>query len=156
MKFKSILIAIIIVSSLYSCGSKKSAVNKEQIIKQVNSYVLKIDSNKNLKSEITEGALTDIDGFNDIGTFKYTVFFDENIKEVFKIKNIEKTDKTITETYYFQDNELVYLKSTTGTDIKTVYLKKGRVISETNTTSDDLQLLLAKAERFRKAFKKEH
>ena len=156
MKFKSILIAIIIVSSLYSCGSKKSVVNKEQLIKEVNSYVLKIDSNKNLKSEITEGALTDIDGFNDIGTFKYTVFFDENIKEVFKIKNIENTDKTITETYYFQDNELVYLKSASGTDIKNIYLKKGRVISETNTTSDDLQLLLAKAERFRKAFKKEH
>ncbi len=154
MKLKSILIAIITVSIFYSCGSKKAAVNEEKLAKETNSYVAIVDKNTNLKKEVTEGALTDAEGFKDIGTFKYTVYFDENTKELFKIKNVEMTDKTITETYYFQENELVYLKSISGTDTKTIYLKKGRVVSETNTTSDDQQLLLAKAQRFRKVSEK--
>lgn len=155
MKFNSIF-AIIIVTILYSCGSKKAVVNKEELIKEINSYASKVDNNNTLKTEVTEGALTDLEGFKDIGTFKYTVYFVEITKELFKIKNVEMTSKTITETYYFQDHELVYLISVSDNDNKNIYLKKGRVISATNTTSDDQQLLLAKAERFQKAFKKSH
>jgi hypothetical protein len=154
MKLKS-LIAVIIISVLNSCGPKVGK-DSNAILKDTKTHISKIESNKNLKSEVTEGALTDAEGFNDIGTFKYTVYFDENTKELFKIKNVEKTSKTTTETYYFQENELVYLKSVSGNDTKILYLKKGRVVSETNTTSDDQQLLLAKAERFQKGFKKSY
>jgi hypothetical protein len=154
MKLKS-LIAVIILSVLNSCGPKVGK-DSNAILKNTKTHISKIESNKNLKSEVTEGALTDAESFNDIGTFKYTVYFDENTKELFKIKNVEKTSKTTTETYYFQENELVYLKSVSGNDTKILYLKKGRVVSETNTTSDDQQLLLAKAERFQKGFKKSY
>jgi len=154
MKLKSLLV-ILIISTINSCGPKVGK-DSNALLKDTKSHISKIDSNKTLKSEFTEGALTDAEGFKDIGTFKYTVYFDENTNELFKIKNVEKTTKSITETYYFQENELVYLKSVSGNDTKIIYLKKGRVVSETNTTSEDQQLLLAKAERFQKAFKKSH
>ena len=154
MKFKSI-IAFIVIATLYSCGPKV-ANDSNAIVIETKSYISKVDSNKKLNSEVTEGALTDTEGFNDIGTFKYTVYFDSNNKQLYKIKNIEKTSKTMSETYYFQDHELIYLKSVSGSDTKTIYLKKGRVVAETNTTSEDQQLLLAKADRFQKAFRKSH
>jgi hypothetical protein len=154
MRFKSIL-AFISFTILFACGTKVSK-DTNAIFSETKGYVSEIDGDKNLKTEVTEGALTDIDGFKDIGSFKYTVYFDENTNELFKIKNIEKTSRTITETYYFQDSELVYLQSISGNDIKNIYLKKGRVISETNTNSDDQQLLLAKAKQFQKAFKNAH
>ncbi|MEO6348367.1 MAG: hypothetical protein ABIO60_10715 [Aquaticitalea sp.] len=156
MKLKSIISAIIMVATLCSCGAKKAVVNKEELKKEAISYISNVDNNNNLKKEVIEGALTDSEGFKDIGTFKYTVYFDVNSNKLFKIKNVEMTDKTITESYYFQDNELVYLKSVSGNDTKTIYLKKGRVVSETNTTSDDQQVLLAKAKRFQNAFEKSH
>lgn len=152
MKYKSLLL-VLTISILYGCGPK---VDSSVILNETRSYISKIENNKSLKSEVTEGALADTEGINDVGSFKYTVYFDENAKELFKISNIEMTDKTITETYYFQDDELVYLKSVSGNEIKNIYLKKERVISETNTTSDDQRLLLSKAKRFQKAFKETH
>ncbi len=154
MKHKSIL-TVLIISIFYSCGPKVGK-DSNAILQDTKSYISKIESDQNLKTEVTEGALTDADGFQDIGSFKYTVYFDENTNELFKIKNVEKAARTFTETYYFKDNELVYLQSVSGSDTKTIYLKKGRVISETNTTSEDQQLLLAKANRFKKTFKKEN
>ncbi len=154
MKVKSI-IPIIIIALFYSCGSKKTAASQEQLVKEVNTYVSKVD-NMSLKKEITDGALTDAEGFKDIGTFKYTVYFDESTKELFKIENVEKTDKTISETYYFKNQTLVFLKSSSNSETKQIHLKKGRVISEQNTTSEDQQLLIEKANRFYKAFKKGH
>ncbi|MGJ8591215.1 MAG: hypothetical protein ACSHXF_01630 [Aquaticitalea sp.] len=154
MKFKSI-IALIIISVVYSCGPKVGK-NSNAILAETKNYMSQVDSNENLKTEVTEGALTDAEGFKDIGSFTYTIYYDINTNELFKIKNVEKTESTTTETYYFKDNDLIYLQSNSGNNIKTIYLKKGRVISETNTTSEDQQILLAKGERFQKGFKKSH
>lgn len=155
MRFKSI-ISIFIITILYSCGSKKAAINQDSLVEEINSYVTTIDTNKNLKKEVTEGALTDSEGFKDIGTFKYTVYYDETSKELFKIENVETTDKTIIETYNFKKNKLVRIKLVSGNSTKKIYLKKEKVISEENTTSEDQQLLIEKANRFYKAFKKSH
>lgn len=151
MKFKSI-VAILIISMLYSCGTKKSAVSKEELIKEVNAYVTKVDNNNDLKKDVTEGALTDAEGYNDIGTFKYTVFYDETTKELFKIENIEKTDKTIHETYYFKNNDFVFVKfngSITG-DSK---LYSG---SLNDGKTESLNFYTNKAKRFQKVFEKSH
>ncbi len=151
MKLKSI-ITIIIISILYSCGTKKSAVSKEELIKQVNAYVSTVDNNQNLKKEVTEGALTDAEGFKDIGTFRYTVFYDEATKELFKIENVEKTDKTIQETYYFKNNDFVFVKFNKIIDgEKQLYsgsLNDGK--------TESLNFYGDKAKRFQKAFQKSH
>lgn len=156
MKIKSI-ITILLISMLYSCGTKKSAVNKQEItkddlVKTVNAYVSKVDSNTNLKKEVIEGALTDAEGYKDIGTFKYTVFYDENTKELFKIENIEKTDETIHETYYFKNNDFVFVKFNKLIDgEKQLY---NRPIKDGKTES--LNFYGDKAKRFQKAFEKSH
>lgn len=151
MRIKTI-IAVFILTITFSCGSKKSVVNKEQLIKEINTYVSKVDSNKSLKSELTEGALTDVEGFNDIGTFKYTVFYDEKTNEVLKIENIEKTDQTVSETYYFRNNDFVCVKFNKLIDGETqLYngnLKDGK--------TESLNFYKDKAKRFQKSFKKSH
>ncbi len=151
MKLKSI-ITILLISILYSCGTKKAAVSKEELIKQLNAYVSTVDNNQNLKNEVTEGALTDAEGFNDIGTFRYTVFYDETTKELFKIENIEKTDKTVHETYYFKNNDFVFVKfkgSITGdSKLYSGGLNDGK--------TESLNFYNEKAKRFQKAFEKSH
>ncbi len=151
MKNKFILLAIM-TATMFSCGSKKSIVNKEVLIKEIDSYVSKVDSNKGLKSEIIEGALTDAEGFNDIGTFKFTVFFDEGTNEVFKIENIEKTDQAISETYYFKNEDFVFVKFNKQVEgVTQLYdgnLKDGK--------AESLKFYKDKAKRFQKSFKKSH
>lgn len=149
MKTKSLLIALIISIS-YSCGSKKTALNKGELIKETNSYVSKVDTNTSLKKEVSEGALTDSEGFNDIGTFKYTVFFDDKTMDVFKIENIEKTKNTIMETYYFKDNDFVFVKF--NTQINGDSKLYAGSLKDGNT--ENLNFYQDKAKRFLKAFKK--
>ena len=150
MKLK-ILAYIILTFLFFSCGSKKSAVSKEELIKATNDYVSKVDK-MTLKTEVTEGALTDEEGFKDIGTFKYTVYFDDNTNEVFKINNFEKTSETIDETYYFKDGKFVFVKFNKAIDGSTkLYngsLKDGK--------TEGLKFYQNKAERFQKEFKKSH
>ncbi|MEZ4801782.1 MAG: hypothetical protein R2797_03345 [Gelidibacter sp.] len=150
MKIKYLIVFSIIVA-FYSCGSKKSAVSKEELIKATNDYVSKVDK-MTLKTEVTEGALTDEEGFKDIGTFKYTVYFDENTHELFKINNVEKTSETIDETYYFKDGKFVFVKFNKAIDGSTkLYngsLKDGK--------TEGLKFYQNKAERFQKEFKQNH
>uniref|UniRef100_UPI004048F382 hypothetical protein n=1 Tax=Gelidibacter sp. TaxID=2018083 RepID=UPI004048F382 len=149
--FKSIL-SIVFLTILCSCGSKKSTVSQEEFIKTTNSYISEVDTNKNLKTEVTEGVLTDKEGFADIGTFKYTVYFDEKTKELFKIRNVEKTNETVDETYYFKDNKFVFVKFNKQIDGETEFyngsLKAGK--------GETLNFYKDKAKRFQKAFKRSH
>lgn len=150
MKPKSILI-IPITIVFCSCGSKKSAVNNEELMKATDAYVSKVDT-MDLKAETTEGALTDTEGFKDIGTFKYTVYFDEKTKEPFKINNTEKTTETIDETYYFKDGKFVFVKFNKPIDGESqIY---GRSLKNGNT--ERLKFYQGKAKRFYKEFKKNH
>lgn len=149
-KLKSIL-SIVLLSMMFSCGPK-AVSSKDDIVKESIIYTSKIDSKKNLKEEITEGALTDEEGFKDIGTFKYTVYFDERSNELFKITNVEKTDKTISETYYFKDGKLFVIKINENQSERTkVY---GGNLE--NSKSDEHKFYIKKARRFKSDFEKSY
>src|SRR5690606_9142925 len=147
---------LILIVALVSCGPKVSK-SPENIMKEVEVYTSKIDKDKGVKNEVVEGALTDNEGFKDIGKFKYTVFFNEDTKELLKIENIEITDKTIKEVYYFENNQLTYFDSTSeNSKPKKIYFYKGKAVSFENVTSDEQKLFIAKSKRFQKAFKETH
>ena len=147
---------LVFIIVLAACGPKVSK-SPESLIKEAEIYSQKIDADKGIKTEMTEGALTDNEGFKDIGKFKYTVFFNNETKELFKIKNIETTDKTITENYYFKNNKLIYLESSSkNSKPKKIYLSKGKVVSAESLSPEEQKLLMAKAKRFQKAFEETH
>ena len=147
---------IVLLLIVISCGTK-TKLSTDAVVAETAKTTSKIDVNKNLKESLTEGALTDKEGFNDIGTFKYYVFFDENSHELSKIKNIEIINNKISETYYFSDNKLISITSeTANTPVKKIYIKNKRVVSKEHVNAEDEKLLLAKAKRFQEAFKKEH
>jgi len=149
----NILYAFLISALLFSCGTKK--MSTDEIKTTTNTRVSQINANKVLKVETTEGALTDKDGFNDIGKFKYTVYFDENTKDLYRIENVEMTNKTLTETYYFDDNDLFFIKaSSKNAPDKTVYTKGFKLLMKKNATDEEAKLLIDKAKRFKSAFKK--
>lgn len=143
------------ITLIVSCGPKTSK-SIAVITKETDTYISKVNANTSLKEETIEGALTDTEGFKDIGSFKYTTFFNEQSKQLYKIKNVEKTDKTITETYYFQDGNLVLIDANLNGKSNQTYIHKGKVLSENKTETPDEKLLLEKAKRFRKAFQEEH
>ncbi|MEO8773097.1 MAG: hypothetical protein ABI263_08085 [Gelidibacter sp.] len=150
-----ILQFIFVLALFASCGPKTSK-SIADISKETNVYVSKIDANSNLKEEMIEGALADIEGFKDIGKFKYTVYFDEQTNELFKIKNVEITDKTISETYYFNSGDLVRIDTNLEGVSNKIYVQNNKVISENKTNAAAQKLLLEKAKRFQKAFKNDH
>ncbi|HUH29459.1 hypothetical protein [Gelidibacter sp.] len=152
MKFKGVQILFAIVL-FTSCGPKPSK-SIGDIIKEIDTYISKVDANSNLKEETIEGALTDREGFKDIGKFKYTVYVDGQNNQLYKIKNVEMTDKTIFETYYFKEGELIFIDTNIGGASHKMYVQKNKVISETKTNAETQKLLLEKANRFQKNFNK--
>lgn len=153
---KKCYLILLLTIALISCGSKVSK-SRESVIKETGIYSQKIDADKGIKTEITEGALTDNEGFKDIGKFNYTVFFNNETNELLKITNVETTDKTITEDYYFKNNKLTYFESSSEKlKPKKIYLSNGKVISIENLSTEEQKLLTAKAKRFHKAFKETH
>lgn len=149
MKLKSIFI-ILFASTFFSCGSKKASANMDEHINATNAYASKVD-NGALISESMEGALTDADGFRDIGTFKQTVYFDGNNKQLLKINNVEKTTQTIDETYYYKEGNLVLI-SLLGPDIKSrmIYVKGSKAIHPTGAVDGREKILIEKGKRLRK------
>ncbi|MEO5787364.1 hypothetical protein [Gelidibacter sp.] len=153
---KTKVLQIIVVLSLFvSCGPKPSK-SIAIITKETNTYISQVDKNSNLKEEMVEGALTDAEGFKDIGKFKYSVYFDEKTNELIKIKNVEMTDKTISETYYFKDGNLVLIDTNLSETPNKMYIQKSKVISESKMDDATQKVLLEKAKRFQKAFQKDH
>lgn len=151
-RFLQILFAITL---FVSCGPKPSK-SIAVITKETNAYITKADTNSNLREETIEGALTDTDGFKDIGKFKYTVFFDGQTNALFKIKNIEIIEKAISETYYFNAGDLVLIETNLEGASNKMYVQKNKIISENKLDAATQKLLLEKAKRFQKAFHKEH
>ncbi|MGE5943748.1 MAG: hypothetical protein ACM31G_05345 [Flavobacteriales bacterium] len=145
-------IYLLLVIGLVSCGTKVSK-NSESLIKEAEQHAVKIDSDKTLETEVTEGALTDAEGFKDIGKFKSTVFFNKDTNDLVKITNVETTDKTITEDYYFDNNKLNYFQSSSeNSKPKKIYLHNGRAVSSENLSPEEQKLFIAKGKRFQKAF----
>lgn len=152
---KTYYLYLVLVVILGSCGTKVPE-SPQTLIKESELYSKNIDADKNLESEMIEGALTDAEGFKDIGTFRYTVFFDKETKDLMKIVNIESTDKTITESYYFENNKLNYFYASGNPNPQKLYLKKGKVVSSENISSSEQKLFLAKAKRFQREYSKTH
>lgn len=147
-----LVVAVIMVS----CGTKVPK-DPESLIKEVELYSERINTDKSLELEATEGALADAEGFKDIGKFKYTVFFNKESKDLVKIVNVETTDKTMTETYYFKNNKLNYFNVSSGNqNAKKLYLNNGKVVSSQNISSEEQKLFLAKARRFKQEFTQNH
>ncbi len=152
---KHLLYLVLVIVSV-SCGTKVSK-NPESLIKEVELHSAGIDSDKALETDITEGALTDGKGFKDIGKFKSTVFFNKKTNELLKITNVEITDKTITENYYFKSNKLSYFDSHSGNSKpKKIYLYNNKVVSTESVTPEEQKFFIAKAKRFQKAFNETH
>ena len=141
---------------MIACGSKPTTSEAEKFITTTDAYIIKIDGNSKLIEEFTEGALTDQDGFNDIGRFKSSVLFDKVTKELFRIENTEITDKTITERYYFHNHRLVYIEvSTSGKPNKKIYVRDSKkVVSKLNVSDVETKVLINKAKRFQLAFQR--
>lgn len=152
IKFFQILFAVIVLASCAPKTGKSMAITT----KETDTYISKVNANTNLKHEMIEGALTDSEGFKDIGNFRYTVFFDEKTEALYKIKNLEITDKTISEAYYFKDGDLVFIDANLGSASNKIYIHKGNVLSQSKIKTPTEKLLLEKAKRFQKAFQKEH
>lgn len=147
--------AFLVILVLISCGPKPGT-SVAEIKRDVDAYVSKVDNNHNLKKETIDGALTDTDGFKDIGTFNYTVYFEDGTNELYKIKNVETTDTTISETYYFRAGKLVYIATNLGGGTHKMYVHKNKFISENPTDGRVQKLLLDKAKRFQNSFNKDH
>lgn len=151
-KYFQILLVLVLFTSCGSKPSKSIAV----ITKETDAYISKVDANSSLQEEMMEGALSDAEGFKDIGKFKYTVYFERKTKALYKIQNVEITDKTISETYYFKDGDLVFIDANLGRTSNKMYVHRSTIISETKTDAATQKVLLEKAKRFQKAFRKEH
>lgn len=147
---------LVLAVILVSCGTKVPK-DLESLIKEVELYSERIDIDKSLESKTIEGALTDAEGFKDIGKFKYTVFFNKESKDLVKIVNVETTDKAMTETYYFENNKLNFFDVSSGNqNAKKLYLNNGKVVSSQNISSEEQKLFLAKAKRFKQQFNENH
>lgn len=69
MKTNTLLIIFGIL--LFSACGTKPRQSAAKLTQEINTYVSEINANSNLKQDVIEGALTDMEGFKDIGTFKY-------------------------------------------------------------------------------------
>lgn len=150
MKYNFSFLILLFVS--LSCGPRPSVSIAKQV-QDTESYVTSINNNINLDHKTIEGALTDAEGFKDIGSFTYTVFFDGETKKLMKIKNIETTDRTLSETYFYKNEKLVFIQVNEDGKKQDLFIRGNKVISETTLNMDMQKLLLNKAKRFEKNFK---
>lgn len=150
MKVNSILL-VLVALSIVACGPK---INNDAYVKDVDSYVSNLAADTHLKTNLSQGVLTDDSGFNDVGTFSYQERMSPDGRELFHIKNVEKTDQTITENYYYKDNRVVFITVNTNSEAaKKLYVKKGSTLSRVNLSKSYEKILLNKAKLFKKQFK---
>lgn len=141
---------------VYACGPKISK-SPENIIKETKGYVAKTDANKSLEETFFKGALTDVSGYKDQGYFNYYTSFDNETKELHHIKNIEVTQKTVVENFYFKGGKLVFIDTKTDNDKeKEMYIINGKVLNKSTIDSEYEKVLLNKAKLFQTEFNKSH
>ncbi len=137
-----------------ACGPKTTA-SEPIALETTNTYVSEVESDNQLLKETKKGALTDKEGFKDIGYFTYTTYTDENTGQLVRIKNVETIDATTTENYYFNDDVLVLIKiSETNQTNKFIYTNGNKIRTAPGVSAVEKTLYLNKAKRFKKAFKK--
>lgn len=155
MRIKKLSLGLLFLT-IIACGSK-TVKSSDAVLKDTKAIVEKINSNTQLEASVVEGVLTDASGTKDTGHFKYSVYFDAQTKILNRIKNVETTQKTVTENFYFKNNKLVFISvEAEGETKKEAYIVNGNVINETSIDADYLKILLNKAKMFQKEFKKSH
>lgn len=150
IKFFTLFLLFLIV---IACGTK---VSKSTDVMQKEVYVLveKTNTNSSLEQSVVEGALTNASGTADIGSFKIQYFFDAETKTLLRIKNIETTNKILTENFYFNNNELIFIDfEKSGETKKQLFIDKGRIVNSASSESEYTKILLNKAKMFQKEFK---
>ena len=136
-----------------SCGPKITP-SSDTIIKQSESYAETIN-NQNLEKKINEGALTDVSGFKDIGSFKLTYYYNKTNKELLRIENIETANKVRVENFYFQNGKLTYVSSKTNNEpLKQLLFFNGRILKASTVHDGYQDILLDKARMYNKEFNK--
>ena len=137
-----------------ACGPKSTA-SEPITLEATNTYVSEVESDNQLLKETKKGALTDKEGFKDIGYFTYTTYTDKKTGQLVRIKNVETIEGTTTENYYFNDDVLVLIKiSETDETNKFIYTNGNKIRTAPNVKAVEKTMYLNKAKRFKKAFKK--
>ncbi len=153
MRVKEISLSIFIVT-MCACAPK-TYPSTDVIIKETKGYVEKTNANRNLEESFDEGALTDVSGNEDIGYFKYYTYHDRESNELIRIKNIETTDNTVAENFYFKASKLVFINVKTDREpVKEMYIINGKVVNKTTVNSKYMEVLLNKAKLFQSEFNK--
>lgn len=150
IKFFTLFLLFLIV---IACGTKVSK-STDAMQKEVYVLVEKTNTNSSLEQSVVEGALTNASGTADIGSFKIQYFFDAETKTLLRIKNIETTNKILTENFYFNNNELIFIDfEKSGETKKQLFIDKGRIVNSASSESEYTKILLNKAKMFQKEFK---
>ena len=150
---KRFILMVAVVSFLYNCGPKPSA-NSDNIIKEREAYVSEVNKSQ-LETKVVEGALTDISGSKDIGRFKLTYYYDKATNTLVRVENIENTSKAVTENFYFENKDLLYISTKTDdAGTKKLYVYKGDVVNSTDLDTDYKKILLDKSQIFKRDFRK--
>ena len=98
---------------MFSCGTKATTnktLKAPDEVEEFLKYSSSVIGDKSLMQKKFKGALTDEKGFEDVGAFEYSTYYDFKKRELVRISNLEITDKKVLENYYFEDNELVYIQ----------------------------------------------
>ena len=99
---------ILLFICLFSCGTNPSK-NSSYIINQIDYYVQQTDNNKSLVESIIEGVITDEKGEKDTGGFEYYELYDDNRKELYRIRDYETiNDLYFERLFYFKKMKLVF------------------------------------------------
>ncbi|MFB9055413.1 hypothetical protein ACFFU9_01545 [Mariniflexile ostreae] len=147
---KQIMIFILLVT-FCSCATKIPLAEK---VRAANDYVAGIDANNDLETTRVNGVLTDVSGVTDTGQYVLEYYYNTH-NNLFRIKNIETTDKVVVENFYFKNKQLIFITSETASaSLKKLYISKGKIINESEVDAAYGKILLNKAKMFQKDFKK--
>lgn len=144
---------LVVLVTLTACGPKvKKSI--DNIIKETNSYVSEINTNRQLTKISSEGALTDPSGFKDKGHYALNNYYSKSDDELYRIENIETTNEVVAENFYFKDDNLVFISTQTNrnTPMK-LYIYKGKVINQSGIDLVYQNILLNKVKLLKREFK---
>lgn len=147
MKLKTAL-GLVLVLLVMACGTH-AGKSEADMVSALDTYMVKVNENHTLGQTVIEGALTDTQGQDDIGTFKYYVNYNKDNHDLCHVKNVEETGNSREENYYYQDNKLVtVVVASSAASEKKIYINKGRTISTLNIAKAEEDMLIAKGNRF--------
>lgn len=134
LKNKIITILLFLIS-INNYGQVDTSIDKSKIFSEIKEYIQKIDANVSLVEMISEGTIEYKGG---IGGFSTYYLFDSSTKTLYRTRHSETTDINLDITFYYKNNQVVYIKAKKGYwenkyhEIfeQEIYFYKGQVIYE--------------------------